>query len=140
MTVVALLVTGKHQAFSVLDFLKNVLFPGGVHLGGAGSLVTCGCRHIANHGHASTSLERQSCVIVLQQHTGAFSHLARHLMMGRCDFVLEQVVASDADQLGRCGDLCDFCGTSVDVGFRQSSSLDRTFQLTYGSKARRRHF
>ena len=140
LTVVSPLVTGKHQTFSVLDFLKNVLFLGGIHLGGAGSLVTCGCRHITNHGHASTSLERQSCVIVLQQHAGAFSHLACHLMMSRCDFVLEQVVAPNADQLGRCCDLCDFCGTSVNVGFRQSSSLNRTFQLAHGSEARRRHF
>ena len=61
-------------------------------------------------------------------------------MMSRCDFVLEQIVAPNADQLGRCCDLCDFCGTSVDVGFRQSSSLNRTFQPTYGSEARRRHF
>ena len=140
LAVIALLIAGKHEAFGVLDLFKNVLFLGGVHLGGAGTLITCGCGHIADHRHAGAGLEWQGRVIVLQQHTGAFGHLACHVVMRCCDIVFEQIVTSNTDQLGRCRDFCDFCGTRVDIGFRQGSRLDRAFQLTHGSEARRRHF
>ena len=140
MAVVTLLVAGQHEPFGVLDLVEDVFLLGGAHLGRAGALVARGRCHVADDGHAGALLERQRGSVVLQQHAGMFGDRSGDIVVRFRDVVLEQVVASDADEFGRGGDFGDFGGALVDVRFGQRSRLDRAFQLAHGSEARRRHF
>ncbi len=139
LTVVALLVTGQHEAFGTLDLIKDVLLLGGVHLGRAGTLVTRGRGHVPDDGHTGTRLERQCGGVVLQQHTGAFRDFPCDRMMRSRDVVREQVITANSDECGRSGDFGDFSRTLVKVGLRQRSRTHRVLQLARGSEARRRH-
>ena len=56
------------------------------------------------------------------------------------DVVRQQIVAADADELGRRRDFGDFRGTLVDVRLGERARFDRTFQLAHGGETWRRHF
>lgn len=70
-------------------------------------LESCGFGHITDHGDASTGRERQSGRGVLEQHGGILGHLAGHLVVGRSDGILEQVVSAYALGFGQSRDLDD---------------------------------
>ena len=56
------------------------------------------------------------------------------------DVVRQQIVAADADELGRRRDFGDFRGTLVDVRLGERARFDRAFQLAHGGETWRRHF
>ena len=128
------------QTLCVLDFLKNVFFPSGVHLGGAGALIARRGGHIADDGHAGARFERKGRIVVLEQHACVFGDFAGHFVMCGGDIVFEQVITPNAEQFGGNRDFGDFRRTGVKIRFGQCSGSDGTFQLSHGSEARRRHF
>ena len=62
------------------------------------------------------------------------------IMVRLRDVVRQQIVAADADELGRRRDFGDFRGTLVDVRLGERARFDRAFQLAHGGETWRRHF
>lgn len=89
------------------------------------NLIACGRGHISDDGHASARLERQRGGVVLQQHAGMFRDRSGDIMVRLRDIVRQQIVAADADELGRRRDFGDFRGTLVDVRLGERARFDR---------------